>query len=311
MPRHHDITVPDLTGRRALVTGASDGVGVHIAERLARAGATVLLPVRNAAKGRAAADRIHEAVPGARLDVRTLDLSSLGSVEALADDLLREGEPLHVLIGNAGLMTPPERKASADGFELQLATNHLGHAALVGRLLPLLREGRAHVTSQVSIAANRNAVHWEDLSWERSYDPFKAYSSSKIAFGLFAMELQRRSEAGGWGLRSNLSHPGVSPTNLLASQPELGRTGDSTEVKVIRVLARLGIAGTPRSAALPAVLAATSPEARGGRLYGPRGLGHIGGRPAEQSVYSRLTSEADGRRIWDVTRELTGVDLPA
>lgn len=312
MPKNIDIAVPDLTGRLALVTGASDGIGLEIAQRLARAGAEVIMPVRTPAKGRAAAERIREHVPGARLDVRALDLSSLASVAALADDLLREGRPLHVQVNNAGVMTPPTRQASADGFELQLATNHLGHFALTGRLLPLLRAGRAHVTSQVSVAADQHAVAWDDIGWERGYHPMRAYSSSKIALGLFAMELHRRSTQEGWGIRSNLSHPGVSPTNLLAAQPQMGRPRDTVQVRLIRALSRRGIlVGTPQSAALPAVYAATSPEAHGGRLYGPRGLGHLGGAPAEQALYSRLRSPEDGRRIWELSERQVGVSVPA
>ncbi|MGX5681765.1 SDR family oxidoreductase [Schumannella luteola] len=304
MPRTIDITVPDQSGRLALITGGSDGVGLEIAARLARAGAEVILPVRNAAKGRAAADTIRERTPGAIVHERELDLSSLRSVAALADGLLADGRPLDVLINNAGIMTPPTRQVSADGVELQLATNHLGHFSLTNRLIPLLREARGRVVSQVSIAANQGAVNWDDLNWEKSYDAMAAYSSSKIAFGLFAMELNRRSEAEGWGILSALSHPGVTPTNLLAAQPGMGRPQDTREVRVIRVMSRLGILGTPQSAALPAVLAATSPDARGGRLYGPSRFRNLSGPPAEQPVYSRLTSEADARRIWDVSEQL-------
>ncbi len=312
MPKTIDIPVPDLAGRRALVTGASDGIGTHIAARLARAGAEVVMPVRDPAKGRAAAERVRERVPHARLDVRTLDLSSLASVAELADDLRREGRPLHVLVNNAGVMTPPTRRVGADGWELQLATNHLGHFALTVRLLPLLRAGRAHVTSQVSVAANRGAVRWDDIGWEHGYHPMKAYGSSKVALGLFAMELHRRSVREGWGVRSNLAHPGVSPTNLLSAQPLLGRPRDTTEVRLIRAYSRRGIlVGTPETAALPAVHAATSPDAQGGRLYGPRGLGHLGGAPAEQALYARLRSAEDGRRVWELSERLAGVTVAA
>jgi NAD(P)-dependent dehydrogenase (short-subunit alcohol dehydrogenase family) len=312
MPKILDIPVPDLTGKYALVTGASDGVGFEIAARLARAGADLLMPVRNAQKGETAAALIRERTPDAVIRVLPLDLSSLDSVSTLADQLLGEGRPIDILIANAGVMNPPTRQLSADGFELQLATNHLGHFALVARLLPLLREGHAHVTSQVSIAADQGAVNWDDLDWERGYDPMKAYSSSKIAFGLFAMELQRRSDAAGWAIRSNLSHPGITPTNLLSAQPGMGRPDDTTAVKVIRTMSRLGIlVGTPSSAALSAVYAATSPDAHGGRLYGPKGLRHLGGLPAEQPVYSRLQSEVDARRIWELSERVTGVRVPA
>ena len=209
-------------------------------------------------------------------------------------------------------MTPPTRQLSVDGFELQFATNHLGHVALTAHLLPLLQAGRAHVTTQVSVAADQHSVNWDDLVWEIGYDPMKAYSSSKIALGLFAMELDRRSADEGWGIRSNLSHPGVTPTNLLAAQPQLGRPQDTTAVRFIRALSRRGILfGTPESAALTAVYAATSPDAPGGRLYGPSGFQHLRGVPAEQRLYSRLENAADARRIWDLSERLVGVDLVA
>ncbi|SFS07367.1 NAD(P)-dependent dehydrogenase, short-chain alcohol dehydrogenase family [Microbacterium sp. cf046] len=310
MPKTIDITVPDLTGRLALVTGASDGVGFEIAARLVRSGAELIMPVRNVQKGEEAADRIRQRTPGALVRIAELDLSSLDSVASFADDMIAAGRPIGILINNAGVMNPPARQLTRDGFELQFATNHLGHFALVARLLPLLRDGHAHVTSQVSIAANEGAVKWDDPNWERDYDPMKAYSSSKIAFGLFATELQRRSDAAGWGMQSNLSHPGVTPTNLLAAQPGMGRPDDTTAVRFIRAMSRRGLLfGTPASAALSAVYAATSPEARGGRLYGPKGFQHLRGLPAEQRLYSRLQDEDAARRIWDLSEQLVGVKV--
>jgi len=161
MPRKKtDIDVPDLTGQRALVTGASDGMGLGIAARLAAAGAEVIMPVRNPRKGEAAITTIRQADPAADVSLRTLDLSSLESVAALGDTLRDEGRPIHILINNAGVMTPPDRQTTADGFELQFGTNHLGHFALVAGLLPLLRAGRARVTSQISVAARRGHREW-------------------------------------------------------------------------------------------------------------------------------------------------------
>lgn len=312
MPTSLDIDVPDLSGKLALVTGASDGVGLEIAARLARAGADILMPVRNLQKGEAAAARIRQRTPAAGIRVLSLDLAALDSVAALAADLRAQGRPIDLLIANAGVMTPPSRQVTRDGFELQLGTNHLGHFALVAQLLPLLVEAKARVASQVSVAADQGAVNWQDPNWERGYDAMKAYSSSKIAFGLFAMELQRRSDAAGWGIRSALSHPGITPTNLLAAQPGMGRPTDTTAVKLIRTMSRRGIlVGTPSSAALSAVYAATSPDARGGRLYGPKGFRHLSGLPAEQPVYSRLRSEADARRAWELSEQLTGVRVDA
>ncbi|MEV0077738.1 SDR family oxidoreductase [Nocardia neocaledoniensis] len=313
MPRRPlDITVPDLTGNRAVVTGASDGMGVGIAARLAAAGAEVVLPVRNQRKGEAARAEILRSTPGARVSLRELDLSSLASVAALGASLLAEDRPIHLLINNAGVMTPPERQVTADGHELQFGTNHLGHFALVGHLLPLLRAGRARVTSQISVAANQNGINWDDPNWERSYDGMRAYSQSKIALGLFGLELARRSAAEGWGITSNLAHPGVAPTNLLAARPEVGRAEDTTGVKLIRWLSARGlVVGTVESAKLPALYAATSPAAESGRFYGPHGLGHLGGPPAEQKFYRRLRDPEAARRIWQLSEELTDLRINA
>jgi NAD(P)-dependent dehydrogenase (short-subunit alcohol dehydrogenase family) len=306
-----DITVPSLTGTRAVLTGGSDGIGLRIATRLAAAGAHVVLPVRNLRKGEAAIATIRAAVPAASVSLHRMDLASLESVAAFGEALRSEGDPVHLLVNNAGVMTPPERQTTLDGFELQLGTNHLGHVALVSHLLPLLRSGGAHVTSQVSVAANQGAINWDDLNWERSYDGMGAYSQSKIAFGLFGLELGRRSEAHGWGITSNLSHPGVAPTSLLSARSELGRAGDTRSVRVIRWLSAWGIlVGTPETAALPALYAATSPDARTGRFYGPKGPGHLGGAPAEQALYSRLRSQDEARRVWQVSEKLTTAPFP-
>jgi NAD(P)-dependent dehydrogenase (short-subunit alcohol dehydrogenase family) len=313
MPRRTtlDITLPDLHGKRAVVTGASDGMGLGIATRLAAAGAEVILPVRNPRKGEAALATIREQAPGADVSTRPLDLSALTTVAALGKTLLDEDRPLHLLINNAGVMTPPDRQTTDDGYELQFGTNHLGHFALVAHLLPLLRAGRARVTSQVSVAASRGRINWADLNGERSYDGMKAYRQSKIAFGLFALELNRRAAAGNWGLTSNLSHPGVAPTNLLAARPEVGRDKDTLGVRAIRAASRRGIlVGTVATAKLPALYAATSPDARPGALYGPKGPGNLGGPPAEQKLYTPLRDPEEAQRVWQVSEELTGVSFP-
>ncbi|WP_250034010.1 SDR family oxidoreductase [Paractinoplanes maris] len=304
-----DITVPDLTGKLAVVTGASDGVGLSLARRLAAAGAEVLMPVRNQAKGEAAVAAIKQAHPRAAVSLRELELSSLESVAALGARLRDEGRPIHLFIGNAGVMTPPDRQTTADGFELQFGTNHLGHFALVSHLMPLLRAGRARVTSQISVAANSNAINWDDLNWERSYDGMRAYSQSKIAFGLFGLELERRSRAGGWGITSNLAHPGVAATNLLTARPEVGRARATTGGRFIHAMARRGLlVGTPDTAALPALLAVTGPDAR---FYGPSGFQHLAGAPAEQTLYPRLRSTEDAARIWEISERLTSTSIPA
>ncbi|WP_217183045.1 SDR family oxidoreductase [Streptomyces sp. AC495_CC817] len=308
MSRTPTIEIPRLDGERAVVTGASDGIGLGIAARLAAAGAELVLPVRNRAKGERAVERIERAAPGARVSLRDLDLAAIDSVAALGDTLNDEAVPISILVANAGVMTPPDRRTTSDGFELQFGANHLGHFALAAHVLPLLKAGRARVVTQISVAANSGRINWDDLQWESSYDGMGAYSQSKIAFGLFGLELDRRSRAGGWGLTSVLSHPGVAPTNLLAAQPELGRDQQTRGRRFIDALSRRGILfGTPETAGLPALYAATARDVEGGGFYGPRGLGHLGGAPAPQRLYSRLRDTASAARMWQVSEELTGV----
>ncbi|MGC0369452.1 SDR family oxidoreductase [Microbacterium sp. SLBN-111] len=303
-----DIPLPSLAGRRAVLTGGSDGMGLVIAERLAAAGAEVVLPVRNRAKGDRAVRTIRERVPGARVELHDLDLSSLASVAALTDALRADGRPVHLLVNNAGVMTPPERQTTADGFELQFGTNHLGHVALVGGILPLLVAGRARVVTQLSIAARSGRIDWDDLQAERSYDGQRVYSASKIALGLFARELDRRSREGAWGVTSVVSHPGVAPSNLLAARPEIGRTTDVPAVRAIRWMSRHGILlGTVPSAAQPALLAATTTDPRSDVLYGPRGLMNLGGAPTTHALYRPLRDLDEARRVWDESQQLAGV----
>jgi NAD(P)-dependent dehydrogenase (short-subunit alcohol dehydrogenase family) len=303
-----DIEVPDLTSKRAVVTGASDGVGLGIATELAGAGADVVMPVRNRRKGEAAVARIRERHPRAKLTLEELDLSSLASVAALGEKMRADGAPIHYLVNNAGIMTPPDRQTTADGFELQLGTNHLGHFALTGHLLPLLRAGRARVTSQTSIAARSGAINWADVNWEHSYDGMQAYRQSKIAVGLFGLELNRRSAAAGWGITSNIAHPGVAPTSLLAARTEIGRAEDTRGVRVIRWLSRRGLlVGTVDSAKFPALMALMAPDAQGSGFYGPQWPGNVGGPPGAQKLWKPLRDNASAARLWTVSQELTGV----
>jgi NAD(P)-dependent dehydrogenase (short-subunit alcohol dehydrogenase family) len=306
-----DVSVPDLTGRLAVVTGASDGIGRGLAERLARAGAEVIMPVRNAAKGVAAIEKIRTAVPRAAVSTRTLDLASLASVAALADTLHAEGRPIDILVNNAAVMTPATRHTTPDGLELQFGTNFLGHFALVARILPLLRAGHARVTTQVSIGARAGRIDWADLQSE-AYQPWRAYNQSKLAIMLFALELDRRGRAAGWGLLSNVAHPGLTSTNLQAAGPNLGRAKPAPLDRIFKRLARVGWPVQPVEGGLrPALYAATSPDAEGGRFYGPRGLGHLTGAPAEQSIYRSARDEAAAARLWDVSARLAHVEFAA
>ncbi len=304
MARTNDIQIPDLRGQLAVVTGASDGIGRVIASRLARAGADVVMPVRNPVKGEAAAAQVRAQAPGAQVRVRALDLSSLDSVAELVKALTAEGREINLLVNNAGVMTPPDRQSTKEGFELQFGTNHLGHFALTLGLLPLLRAGRARVTHQTSIAARRGEINWDDLNGDHGYHGMKAYTQSKIAVGLFARELDARSREGGWGITSNLAHPGVSPTNLLAAQPVLGRTRETGGRQIVTLLSRVGITGTVAGAALPALMAATDPAAQGDQFYGPKRL--IRGKPVWRKMWAPLSDMDQARRLWDASAGLVG-----
>jgi NAD(P)-dependent dehydrogenase (short-subunit alcohol dehydrogenase family) len=302
-----DVSVPNLTGKLAVVTGASDGIGLGLAGRLAGAGAEVIMPVRNAAKGAAAAARIRGDV-----SVRALDLASLESVAALAATLNAEGRPIHLLVNNAGVMMPATRHTTTDSFELQFGTNHLGHVALVARILPLLQAGRARVTTQSSIAARTGKIDFDDLQSERRYSAMRAYNQSKLATMLFALELDRRSRAQGWGITSNVAHPGLTATNLQSAGPNMGRKRPSRLDPIVRWLSRRGLlVQTVDTGLLPALYAVTSPQAQGGHFYGPDGFAHLTGSATEQRVYRSARDEAVAARLWDVSNRLAGVDFAA
>ncbi|GAA5207024.1 SDR family oxidoreductase [Microbacterium kyungheense] len=295
------ITLPDLSGRTAVVTGASDGVGVEIVRGLAGAGADVVLPVRNRAKGERAIARIRETQPDARLSLRDLDLARLDSVAALADALRSERAPVDLLVLNAGivLLGDPERHVTDDGFELHFQTNFLGHFALTTALLPVLRERRARVVVQCSLAAAVSRVDWGDLASARRYRPLRAYGASKVALGLFACELARRSATEDWGVSVQLSHPGVAPDTAIA--PALrARAGKGLQRAVAQ-----HVGNTPAQAAEPALLASIAPAVAGAPdLFGPSGPLHFGGPAARQRPYRRISDPAAGARMWAVAEQL-------
>ncbi len=296
----------DLRGRTVLVTGASDGLGLESAVALERAGARVLMTARDPAKGARAVARVQQEVPGATAQVVALDLADLASVRDAAEDVHRRVDGLDVVIANAGVMMPPERRTTADGFELQIGTNHLGHFALVGLLLPLLRQQPgSRVVSVSSLAARGGYMDLQDLQWERRpYDRQQAYGASKLANLLFAFELERRLRAAGAATLSVAAHPGVSGTNLMST------------MRVPSVLERLSklVMASPRQAARPQLHAATAPGVVGGEFWGPKGLGEVRGRGvAHATVPSNALDQQVARDLWTASEELTGVtvDLPS
>ncbi|MFC8080102.1 SDR family oxidoreductase [Streptomyces sp. NPDC057307] len=305
--------IPDQTGKLAVVTGASDGLGLRIALRLASAGAELVLPVRNPRKGAAAVERIRAAAPRARVTTTDLDLASLESVRALGDRLLADGRPVDILINNAAVMTPPTRHETQDGFELQFGTNFLGHFALTARILPLLREASARVTSLSALAARSGSFRWDDLQYRGKYEAMKAYGQSKLAQMLFALELDRRSRAAGWGIVSNTAHPGLTVTNLQTSGWNLGSDKISMRTKTFRQAPKIlpFLVQWPETGALPTLYAATSPDARGGAFYGPDGFAHLTGGPAEQKLYRTAEDRDSASRIWAEAERLADVGFPA
>jgi len=308
-----DATPPDLSGKLAVVTGSNSGLGLGLATRLAAAGAHVIMAIRNQAKGEAAAKDIRAKVPDAKLTLKPLDLASLASVAALGEELNAEGRPIDILINNAGVMQPPRRETTEDGFELQFGCNHLGHFALTGHLLPLLRAaGNARVTSLSSLAARLGGVNFDDPQWEKSYSATAAYNQSKAATLMFATELDRRSRQAGWGIVSNAAHPGLTKTNLQISGPSHGQESPSVLARFYQFSWRFmpSMWQEVDAGILPALYAATSPDAEGGAYYGPRGVLGLTGRPARAQIPSRAGNEADNRRLWELSERLTGVTYP-
>jgi NAD(P)-dependent dehydrogenase (short-subunit alcohol dehydrogenase family) len=303
-----DLSVPNLAGKLAVVTGASDGIGLGLAERFARAGAELVLPVRNLRKGAVAVERIRAGAPGAVIGLREVDLASLESVAALAQTMHDDGRPIQILVNNAGVMAPPTRHTTADGLELQFGTNHIGHVALTARLLPLLQAGGARITTMSSSAARFGRLDWDDLQVERRYSAVRAYNASKLANLLFGLELDRRSRGGGWGITSNVAHPGTTLTNLYASGPNLGRARPSPQQAIMARLARWGVfVQEVHAGLLPALYAATGPDAAGGRLYGPDGIGQFTGGPAELPIYRSARKLDDAARLWELSEQLAHV----
>src|SRR5271156_3363541 len=273
-------TVPDLTGKLAIVTGANSGLGFGLARRLSAAGADVVMAIRNRAKGEAAIDEIRATVPDAQLTIKPLDLSSLAGVAALGEQLNADGRPIDILINNAGVMTPPKRDTTTDGFELQFGSNHLGHFALTAHLMPLLRAADSpRVVSLSSVAARQGRIHFDDPQFEKSYTPMQAYGQSKLAVLMFARELDRRSKEAGWGILSDAAHPGLTKTNLQISGPSHGRSKPALMQRLYTTSWRLApfLWQEIDAGIVPALYAATSPQAEGGAFYGPSGFYEMAG----------------------------------
>jgi NAD(P)-dependent dehydrogenase (short-subunit alcohol dehydrogenase family) len=303
-------TVPGQAGRLFVVTGANSGLGREAARRLAGAGAHVVLAVRTPAKGEQAREAILAEFPQAALEVRRLDLADLGSVKEFAEGLLADGTPLDVLLSNAGVMTPPSRLTTCDGFELQFGTNFLGHFALTLRLLPLLLAAAApRVVTVSSMAARFGTIRFDDLQRERGYRPMSAYGQSKLADLLLAQHLAYVATERGWNLMSNAAHPGYTRTNLLDAGAALRQPGGRRTL--MHTLGKIPHPAQPVQAGTePLLYAATSPDAVNRGYYGPKGPFEIAG-PAGTAQLPRQARDASvAARLWAEAERLTSVQLP-
>jgi NAD(P)-dependent dehydrogenase (short-subunit alcohol dehydrogenase family) len=299
--------IPSQQGKLAVVTGATGGLGYETALALAGAGAEVLVTGRNTEKGRVAIDRIKRAVPSAKVRFEMLDLASLRSIRAFAAKMVANGQPVDLLINNAGVMDLPGRRLTEDGFEMQFGTNHLSHFALTGLLLPVLHSAEAPRVVNVSSLAHRGGkIDFDNLQAERKYRSWPAYQQSKLANLLFTFELQRRSDAGGWGLMSNAAHPGYARTDLIPNGPGTGGLKGAGAKLVGFFMSHSAAAG-----ALPTLFAATSPAATPMGYYGPNGFYELKGPVAPAKVFPKAKDEAVARNLWEVSEQLTGVKWPA
>ncbi len=290
--------IPDQTGRTAIVTGANTGIGLETARMLALKGATVVLACRNPEKGEAALARIRAESPAGEATLATLDLSDLASVAAFATTFAATHPRLDLLINNAGVMLPPLSRTK-QGFELQLGTNHLGHFALAGRLLPLvLRTRGARVVVVSSTAQSAGRIDFADLNWERrSYRAFAAYGQSKLANMMFALELDRRlaaAGAAGAGVRAVAAHPGWTATDLQRTSGFMRAFNPLFAMK-------------PEDGALPTLRAATDPAAESGSYWGPSRFLELNGPPARARIPKHARDAAVAARLWTESERLTGV----
>ncbi len=293
--------IPDQSGRTAVVTGANSGLGLATARELARAGAAVTLGCRSEEKARGAMQSIRDVVPSADLSIAAVDLADLSSVQAFADGYVAAGVPLDLLINNAGIMAAP-RRLTRDGFESQFGTNHLGHFALTGRLLPALLKATApRVVTVSSFLHRRGTMNFDDLQGERGYDRWGAYGQSKLANLMFCFELQRRAVAAGSALLSLAAHPGYAATNLQFA------ASDRLYEKALGWFGNRVIAQSADMGALPTLYAATAADLPGGTFIGPGGRREQRGYPIVVTAAGKAYDEDDWRRLWEVSEQLTHV----
>lgn len=308
MSKWTQAAIPDLSGKIIVVTGANSGIGFEAARELARHHAHVVLACRNPSKAASALTAIRAAAPDATVEVMQLDLASLASVRDFAAAFRQQHNRLDVLCNNAGIMAIPLTR-TADGFEMQIGTNHLGHFALTGLVLDILLATPHSRVVNVSSGAHRiGRMQFDDLNWERSYGKWRAYGQSKLANLLFTYELQRRLSKRAATTISVACHPGYAATNLQAVGPQMEKS--SRMERLMEVGNRL-IAQSALMGALPTLYAATAPDVAGGDFIGPDGLGQNWGNPRKVASNRRSHDAPSAARLWELSEQLTGVHFSA
>ena len=311
MPAWCENDIPDLTGKRMLVTGAASGIGFETARALARHGAEIVIADRNEQAGAEASARVRALRGDAKVHFLPLDLADQQQVKAVAGRLVDQEHPLDVLVNNAGIQGLNTRRTTRDDYELTFGIGHLGHFVLTGLLLPaLLKAPAPRVVTVSSLMHGQGYFDWDDLQMAQGYASQRAYNQTKLANLLFARELQRLASAAGTPLQSISVHPGVARTNIGKNRRQLGkyRVSDHVIDLIIRLSFALPFLGQAAGrGALPALYAAASPEARGGEFYGPGGFGEMSGPPAPATVRTAGLDAATARRLWEVSESLTGV----
>ena len=293
MPKWTARNIPDLHGRVGVVTGANSGLGYEIALELARHGGHVVLACRDESRGEEALARIQNEAAGSSLQLSLLDLADLASVRKFADTFLAERGALDILVNNAGVMALPQRRTTADGFEMQFGINHLGHFALTGLLLPaLLTRPKSRVVTVTSTAHRMGPIHFDDLHSEHHYRKWLVYGRSKLANVLFTFELDRRARAADANLTAVVAHPGFAATHLQ----------DGTSFSGLRVFAQ-----SPAMGALPVLYAATASDVGGGEFYGPDRFMQQRGHPRKVGSARAARDRRSAQRLWEISEELTGV----
>ncbi|WP_018749813.1 oxidoreductase [Paenibacillus sanguinis] len=298
------LDIPSQTDVTVVITGTG-GIGYETALEMTRAGAEVIMAGRNEKKGTEAIKRIGHLIPGGTIRFEKLDLADLASVTAFSARMRTQLKSVDLLINNAAVMSPPRRKSTKDGFELQWGTNYLGHFALTAQLLPLLiKASQPRVVTLSSIAHRSGTLHFDDLQSERQYKPMEAYAQSKLACLMFALELQRRSSAAGWGIKSMAAHPGLSRTELIPNG-----SGKNSLAGLVRRLFGPIFFQPASHGAWPSLFAATAKEATGGTYYGPSRLNELRGYPAVAKIAPQALDSKNAARLWEESERLTQVNF--